>query len=131
MKTSSILVIDDEPHMRTLTAHTLRRGGYENLTFARNGREGLELAGQINPDLIIMDYMMPELNGLGALQALKAAWQTSSIPVIMVSGCGELHALRDPVSLGAAVVLTKPYSPMLLLEHTDNILSTHQPTLPA
>ncbi len=131
MNPSTILIVDDEPHMRRLTEFSLRRGGYDRFFFAQNGREALSLAASVKPDLIIMDFMMPEMNGLGALHALKHSQSTAPIPVIMVSGCGEFHAKVNPVSLGASDVLTKPYSPTLLLETAQRALTRCQTVLPA
>ena len=131
MNPNTILIVDDEPHMRRLTEFSLRRGGYDRFLFAQNGREAVGLAATEHPDLIIMDFMMPELDGLGALHELKHSERTSPIPVIMVSGCGEFHARRDPVSLGASEVLTKPYSPTLLLEAASRVLTTQQTILAA
>ena len=130
MKSICILIVDDEPHIRRLTEYSLRRGGYDHLVFAQNGREALTLAEQTQPDLIIMDFVMPEMNGLGALAQLKARPNTSAIPVIMVSGCGEFHAFHDPEALGAAAVLSKPYSPTILLATAERLL-TPPPTEPA
>lgn len=123
MKPICILIVDDEPHIRRLTEYSLRRGGYEHLVFAQNGLEALTMVDQMRPDLIIMDFMMPELNGLGALAQLKARPKTSTIPVIMVSGCGEFHSFHDAQSLGADAVLFKPYSPTILLATAERLLS--------
>lgn len=131
MNPRQILIADDESHIRRLTEFSLRRGGFEHFVFAQNGLEAVNLAGEFRPDLIIMDFVMPEMDGLGALQQLKANPSTAGIPVIMVSGCGEFHALRNPLSLGADAVLSKPYSPTQLLEAAHRILNARQPALAA
>ena len=65
-----VLIVDDEPHMLRLTELSLKKGGFDIL-IGRNGREALEIAAREHPDLIVMDVVMPELDGLAALQQLK------------------------------------------------------------
>ncbi|MFZ4763955.1 MAG: response regulator [Roseimicrobium sp.] len=128
----SILIADDESHIRRLTEFALRRGGLTRFIFAQNGSEAVQFARELRPDLIIMDFMMPGLNGLEALRLIRSHPGTAVIPVIMVSGCGEFHALRDPLSQGATAVLSKPYSPTQLLEVALGLLPPpHQPALAA
>lgn len=128
MKLQRILVVDDEAHIRRLIAFSLKRGGYERLIFATNGLEALGVAEEEKPDLIVMDFVMPELDGLGALAQLKSDTRTENIPVIIVSGCGEFHATLDPKAMGATDVLTKPYSPSSLLDAVNTAL--REPTEP-
>lgn len=128
MKLQRILVVDDEAHIRRLIAFSLKRGGYERLIFATNGLEALGVAEEEKPDLIVMDFVMPELDGLGALAQLKSDTRTENIPVIIVSGCGEFHANLDPKAMGATDVLTKPYSPSSLLDSVNRAL--REPTEP-
>ncbi len=116
-----ILIVDDEPHMIRLAELSLRKGGYELYT-ARNGREAVEAAFAKKPDLIILDVLMPEMNGLQALQALKAAQETAAIPVIMLTARGAQLTRQEAETSGAAVFLTKPFSPTQLLAETQRIL---------
>ena len=85
-----VLIVDDEPHMLRVTELSLKKGGY-HLVIGRNGLQAIELAGREKPDLIVMDVNMPELDGLAALQQLKASPDTAAIPVIMLTVRG--HAL--------------------------------------
>ena len=119
--TRRILIVDDEPHMIRLAELSLRKGAFEIFT-ARNGLEALTLAVQEKPDLIIMDVQMPELDGLQALQALKANPETAAIPVIMVTARGHQITRQESESLGASTFLTKPFSPTQLLAETLRIL---------
>ena len=125
-----ILIVDDEPHMLRLSEICLRKGGFDSLYFGVNGHDAVKFARELRPDLIIIDYMMPELDGLGALQQLKAGPDTASIPVIMVSGCGEFHSLNSGVDTADAV-LKKPYNPDQLVETAHRALSSRNPTLSA
>src|SRR4051794_34036486 len=113
--TARILIVDDEPQMRRLNESSLRRGGFESFYFGENGLEAVDLATRMRPDLIIIDCGMPEMDGLSALHQLKAKSATAKIPVIMVSGCTELHTTRKTASSEASAVLRKPCSPALLL----------------
>jgi CheY-like chemotaxis protein len=118
---SRILIVDDEPHMIRLAELSLRKGGYELYT-ARNGREAVEAALAKKPDLIIMDVLMPEMNGLQALQALKATAETASIPVIMLTARGAQLTRQEAETSGASVFLTKPFSPTQLLAEAQRVL---------
>jgi CheY-like chemotaxis protein len=121
--TASILIVDDEPQMRKLNESSLRRGGFDSFYFGENGVEAVDLATRMRPDLIIIDCAMPEMDGLSALHQLKSASATAKIPVIMVSGCSELHSSRKMASSAASAVLKKPCSPSLLLETAQRALA--------
>jgi CheY-like chemotaxis protein len=116
-----ILIVDDEPHMLRVTELSLRRGGFE-LRVGRNGREALALAGSWRPDLIVMDVVMPELDGLTALAQLKANPETAGIPVIMLTSRGQTVARQQAATSGAALYLTKPFSPSQLLTEVQRLL---------
>lgn len=120
--TARILIVDDEPHMRRLNEFSLRRGGFDSFYFGQNGREAVEIARKEHPDVIIIDFMMPEMDGLGALHRLKAKPDTCGIPVIMVSGCGDFHTRCSSESAAASAVLKKPYNPSQLVETVQRAL---------
>jgi len=108
-----ILIVDDEPHMLRVTELSLKKGGYEILT-ARNGREAIEAATRELPALIVMDVAMPEMDGITALRQLKATSATAAIPVIMLTSRGQTVAREEAETSGAALYLTKPFSPSAL-----------------
>lgn len=110
-----VLVIDDDPHMRDLLARFLGRDGLGVVT-AANGPDGLALAREIAPTAIILDVMMPRMDGWAVLSALKADPQLAAIPVIMVSMIRETGLAY---SLGAAAYLTKPVDWQRLKETVD------------
>jgi len=113
--TPKILVVDDEPYMHVLMKHHLARAGYETLK-AVNGREAVTIAGQQRPAIIIMDFMMEEVDGLVALKQLKADTVTRAIPVIMITANAHNVTREEAESSGAALFLTKPFSPTQLMQ---------------
>jgi DNA-binding NarL/FixJ family response regulator len=102
-----ILVIEDEPEMRRNITALLRYYNYDPVA-AENGREGIEMARSENPDLILCDVMMPELDGYGVLQALQSDSALARIPFIYLTAKGEKDDLRCGMNLGADDYLTKP-----------------------
>jgi adenylate cyclase len=111
---AAILVVDDnEDNLYTLTQR-LRREGYASLTTARDGRQALELLRSQPFDLVLLDVMMPELNGYQVLEELKADDRLRAVPVIMVSAVDELDSVIRCIELGAADYLPKPFNPTLL-----------------
>jgi len=121
MSAPKILIVDDEPHMLRVTEFSLRRGGYQ-LIIGRNGREAIELADREQPALIVMDVLMPELDGLGALRLLKQSPNTANIPVIMLTARGHVMTRQDAEDSGASLFLTKPFSPNQLLTEAKRLI---------
>ena len=116
-----ILVVDDEPFMHVFMAHHLRRAGYEVIA-AHNGREALERAAADKPDLVVMDVMMAEMDGLAALRELKYADATKHIPVIMITTSAQTLTRQESEASGAALFLTKPFSPTQLVDEIKRLL---------
>jgi adenylate cyclase len=108
-----LLVDDNEDNLYTLTQR-LRREGYANLTSGRNGRQALELLRSRPFDLVLLDVMMPEMNGYQVLEELKADERLRAVPVIMISALDELDSVIRCIELGAADYLSKPFNPVLL-----------------
>ena len=102
-----ILVIEDEPEMRRNITTLLRYHDYEPIA-AENGRRGIEAARRENPDLILCDVMMPELDGYGVLQTLQTDASLARTPFIFLTAKGEKDDLRCGMNLGADDYLTKP-----------------------
>lgn len=110
----TVLVVDDEPHMRKLIEIHLKRAGHTILS-AKNGREALTRANTDKPDLIVMDVMMSEMDGLTALAQLKNDPVTQPIPVIMLTARGHTMTRQEAEESGAEAFLNKPFSPTQLL----------------
>ncbi len=119
---SRILIVDDEPHMLRLTELSLKKGGFD-LLIGRNGHQALDLAGRHHPELIVMDVLMPEMDGLTALRALKQAPTTADIPVIMLTARGHVMTRQEAEASGAALFLTKPFSPINLLREAERLIA--------
>jgi putative two-component system response regulator len=108
-----ILIVDDDPDVRETLIRVLRREGYQLLT-ATNGREALEVVARENPDLILLDVTMPELDGFEVCQQLKNDERTALIPVTMLTGLDDREHRRYGLEAGADDFLTKPFEPSLL-----------------
>ena len=116
-----ILVADDEIYMLRLLEMTFKKGGYEVVS-CRDGQEALSVAGAQLPQLIVLDVMMPGLDGLGALRKLKGNPATREIPVVVLSAKGHALTKVEAEVAGAALFLTKPFSPNQLLGEVQKIL---------
>lgn len=104
----TILVADDEPVNRALLQRRLEREGYRVLT-ARNGSEAVRQVKEVHPDLVIMDVMMPEMDGMDACRLLKESEATRDIPIIFLSARDETEIKVNGLSLGADDYISKPF----------------------
>jgi CheY-like chemotaxis protein len=109
-----ILIVDDDPLMPLLLQHHLERAGYQLCT-AQNGRQAIEVATRELPQLIVMDIMMSEMDGLTAVRQLKKTEATKDIPVIVIATSAHRMVQQEAELAGAAVFLMKPFSPARLL----------------
>lgn len=109
-----ILVIDDEAKLRKQFAALLSLEGFTVLE-ARNGREGVALARQEQPDLVLCDITMPEVNGHRVIEAVRAEPRTAHLPFIFLTGWGEKDDVRAGMNLGADDYLVKPVEPADLI----------------
>jgi DNA-binding response OmpR family regulator len=117
-----ILVVDDEPAVRDLLVYNLRKSHYETLT-AFNGRQALELALKEQPDLILLDLMLPEVDGLDVCRELR---RTSKIPIIMLTARGEEVDRVVGLELGADDYVCKPFSVRELMARIKAVLRRSQ-----
>jgi CheY-like chemotaxis protein len=116
-----ILVVDDDPLMHRLYQHHLEKAGYQMMS-AKTGREALDLASRQQPQLIVMDVMMPDMDGLEALRELKKSDVTNNIPVVIITATGHHMARKESEQSGAAIFLTKPFSPLQLLTEIRKVV---------
>ena len=117
-----ILVIDDEPDVVWSLKKILEARGYQVIT-AGNGVDGLEKASRDNPDLILLDIMMPRKNGFKVLQELKADDATRDIPVLFLSVKSETTSLMEGQRLHATDYIIKPYKTEDLLKYIKKYLT--------
>ena len=106
-----VLVVDDDDDVRTIARLSLSRLGGMTVLEARSGREAVGLAARERPDVVLLDVMMPELDGAGTLAALRAAEETRGIPVVFLTAKALPAEVERLKSLGAVDVLTKPFEP--------------------
>jgi class 3 adenylate cyclase/CheY-like chemotaxis protein len=111
---ATLLVVDDNDDNRYTLVNRLKRQGYTDVVTASDGRQALELLRSRPFDLVLLDIMMPELNGYQVLEQLKADERLRHIPVIMISAVDELDSVVRCVELGAEDYLQKPFNPTLL-----------------
>ncbi|MBE9041146.1 response regulator [Oscillatoriales cyanobacterium LEGE 11467] len=113
MSTKTILLIDDEYRLREVTKMTLEMMAGWNVVTAASGREGLELARSQQPDAILLDEMMPDLDGTETLARLQADETTRSIPVLLLTAKAQT---TESIALnrGARGVISKPFDPLEL-----------------
>jgi len=116
-----ILIADDQLYMIRLLEMTLKKGGYEVIS-CRDGNEALATATRLQPQLIVLDLIMPGLDGFGALRQLKENPATQNIPVIVLSTKGHTLTRVETAQAGAAQFFTKPFSPVQLLDEIKKIL---------
>ena len=112
--THSILVVDDEKINLNIMNHTLQR---EYIIYAaKNGKTALELANECMPDLILLDVIMPEMDGYEVISKLKASEKTKDIPVIFITGLSDNEDIERGISLGAVDFVSKPLTATVLKE---------------
>lgn len=116
-----ILAVDDERHIVRLIQVNLERAGYEVVT-ANDGAQALEIVAADRPDLIVLDWMMPQLNGMETLKRLKQDEATRDIPVIMLTAKSQDADVFKGWQSGADCYLTKPFNPMELLSFVKRII---------
>ncbi len=116
--TSRVLVVDDEPMVTEVVGRYLRREGYE-VTVAADGATALRLAGQMAPDLVVLDLMLPVVDGLEVCRQLR---KDSQVPIIMLTARGEESDRIVGLELGADDYMVKPFSPRELVARVKAVL---------
>jgi two-component system, OmpR family, response regulator VicR len=126
ISTKMILCIEDEPEMIDLIRLILSRRGFE-IRGANGGKEGLEIIRNEHPDLVLLDLMMPEMDGWEVYQQMKADEATKNIPVIVVTA--KAQSIDKVLGLHIAKVddyIAKPFSPQELLTSVDTVLGRNK-----
>ena len=118
----SVLVVDDEPQARTMLRLILARAGFEVLE-ARDGFEALSEVERAVPDVMILDIMMPGIDGFEVCERLRKDKQTADLPIIMLSAKADPKSISRGFSVGANEYLTKPVTPDELTRHVWVALS--------
>ena len=117
-----VLIVDDEPNVRRLS-HKILSKKFEVFE-AEDGQQAIDFANAQKPDVILMDMMMPKVDGLTACYAIKKDPATKSIPVIMVTAIGFELNIKLSQQMGATGYVTKPFTPNDLLDKIEQVLAT-------
>jgi CheY-like chemotaxis protein len=117
-----VLLIDDEEDIRKVGRLSLEAVGHFDTAVAASAKEGFDLARADQPDLILMDMMMPDVDGLAALAELKSTPELRDIPVIFMTAKAQPNEIEFYIESGAIGVVRKPFDPMLLPREITAIL---------
>ena len=115
-----VLIIDDERDMREIASLSLSRTADMQVLTASSGPEGVRMAREQHPDAILLDLMMPAMDGRATLAALRGEASTASIPVVVMSAASD--DARELQPLGAAGVIPKPFDPLTLASRLRAVL---------
>jgi CheY-like chemotaxis protein len=120
-----ILVVEDDAIMQRMALKVLRSRGF-TCELARNGREAVSMAGNLQPALVLMDLSLPEMNGWEATRALKANGSTASIPVVAITAHAMVGDREAALAAGCSECLTKPYEITDLIALAERYLGPAQ-----
>ncbi|MBI2144316.1 response regulator [Candidatus Woesearchaeota archaeon] len=121
MAGKKILVIDDEPNILKLVSFILESKGYEAVE-ASSGREGIEKARKEKPDMIVLDVMMPGMDGFETARKIKAEPAMGSIPILMLSSRAQFEDKMKGIDSGAMDYITKPFDREEFLQKVEEII---------
>lgn len=122
--TQSVLIVDDEPMARTLLRLMLVRAGF-NVAEAEDGFDALAKIKDAPPDIVLLDVMMPGMDGFTVCERLRLEKETFSLPIIMLSAKTDLDSINKGLRVGATKYLTKPISPEDLTHHVREVLGVN------
>jgi two-component system alkaline phosphatase synthesis response regulator PhoP len=122
MRAAHLLVVEDEPEIAELERYHLARAGHRVST-AANGWEALAVVRDDRPDLMLLDLMLPDLDGFGICEILRRDPATATIPIVIVSAWSSGDSRNLGLELGALDYVTKPFSPHDIVERVNRILA--------
>jgi CheY-like chemotaxis protein len=117
-----VLLVDDEDDIREVAGMSLETVAGWTVMAARSGREGLKIAAEQQPDVILLDVMMPDMDGPSTFRNLQDSEATKSIPVIFLTAKAQTREQRGFRELGAQGVISKPFDPLTLADQVAEIL---------
>jgi len=115
-----ILYVEDEPDIQTIATIALESGGFE-VKCCSSGKEALQVIEGYTPDLILMDVMMPDLDGPSTLKKLKENSTTQKVPTVFMTAKVQANEIENYKKMGAVDVISKPFDPLQLVERIQNI----------
>lgn len=122
---TKILYVEDEPDIQAVASIALKDVGGFTLEVCSSGAEALEKAADYNPDLLLLDVMMPEMDGPSTLSALRKLPETANTPAIFMTAKVQTHEVEHFKSIGAVDVVAKPFDPMTLAQTLRDIWQAH------
>ena len=128
MSTARVLVIDDEDDVRMIVRFALESDGRFEVVEARNGAEGLHAAEHARPDIVLLDAMMPGLDGYAVCRRLREHERLYDVPIIFLTAKTQGYERREGMAAGATDYMTKPFDPISL---ADRLTTYLQPTTAA
>lgn len=123
-----ILLVEDDPDIQVVAKLALEAVGGFRVTICSSGQEALTSAGQLLPDLVLLDMMMPDLDGAGTLAALRTMSASAATPVIFMTAKVQPHEVTEYKALGAMGVIAKPFDPMTLSSSIKTLWEQHYAT---
>ena len=120
-KTKKILIVEDEVELVEMVKMRLEANGYEVIV-AYNGEDGLEMAKKENPDIILLDLMLPKMDGYQVCSALKSNKNYSAIPICMFTARAQDSERKKGIDLGADAYITKPFEPPVLIAKIKELI---------
>tara|TARA_B100000780_G_scaffold215504_1_gene154883 strand:+ start:1535 stop:1924 length:390 start_codon:yes stop_codon:yes gene_type:complete len=121
-KKPKVLIVDDEPNIIMSLDFLIRKEGYE-LFIARNGSEAMETLRDVYPDLVILDIMMPDIDGYKVCKFIKQSLTHSHTKVVFLSAKSKAEDIQKGLDLGADLYITKPFSTRHLMKEIKNLLN--------
>jgi len=115
-----VLIVDDAAFMRKLLRNILFNGGFDIAGEAENGKQAVEMYKQLKPDLVFLDIVMPEMNGIEALKAIKKI--DPNAKVIMCTAIGQEKIVKTAIKLGADGYIVKPFQAQKVIEEAKRVL---------
>ncbi len=123
MTLKTVMLVEDDPDIQVVARMSLKVCGIPNVVVVNNGEECLAKVGEIHPDLILLDVMMPKLDGYETCRRLKADPATKEIPVIFLTAKAQQFEVKRGLELGAVGYLVKPFDPTTLHSEILNVLA--------
>lgn len=126
MAIEKVLLVDDDPRIRKIAQISLQGVGGWNVSVVSSGFEAIEAAKADRPDVILLDVMMPEMDGPTTLAKLREIEEVADIPVIFFTAKVQKQEVDSYLALGAAGIISKPFDPMKLPAEISEIIAKHQ-----
>ena len=120
--TQKIMYVEDEPDIQTIARIALEQIGGFTLLVCSSGQEALDQVSDFAPDIILLDVMMPEMDGIETFRQLRTLPACTGIPVVFMTARVQTHEIKEYLDLGAVDVIAKPFSPITLADQVKTII---------